>query len=341
MELSTPAINELVQFQVLATQYGLQLAYPENLTFVTQQTKRELLEKTFNIWKVLQEKITKTDAKLGLAAAEINTINKIKLYTEASKTLLGDDFVPLPLFQYSNADQLQKTFADEPQLLSYNQKLNDGSAGMVRESWLQSVARVRKGVAQFETVRIMSEAVSNADLRLRMAQVPYRPNDSWLGLEFPETYEGAPFNILDDTIALSLHGETAFETKQHQSAFIIDEWTEKIPIADEITGVAFHYNQPNAAAPQSIIVAIEPTGGAKWDWDVLQGVLTDTLRRAKSRAVEPDHIMEHDTLRVLLPMTIASFDVNEANVSLDYLTLSDKFLKVASTANLQLYKKWN
>jgi hypothetical protein len=40
-------------------------------------------------------------------------------------------------------------------------------------------------------------------------------------------------------------------------------------------------------------------------------------------------------------MTIASFDVNEANVSLDYLLLSDKFLTVAKTQNLQLYKKWN
>lgn len=341
LELSDFTIGELVKFQVLATQYGVQLAYPENLTFITQQSKRDLLEKTLNIWKVLAEKIQKADAKLDLAASELNVSNKIKLYTEASKVLLGDDFVPLPIFKYSNAGQLQKTFADEPQLLSYYQKLYDSSAGTTRDSWLQSVARVRKAVAQFETVRMMSEAISNTDLRLRMAQVPYRPNDSWLGLEFPETYEGAPFNILDDTIALSLHGETAFETQQHQAAFIIDEWTEKIPVAEEITGVAFHYNQPNAAAPQSIIVAVEPTGAATWDWDVLQGVLSDTLRRAKSRAVEPDHIMEHDTLRVLLPMTIASFDVNEANVSLDYLTLSDKFLKVASAANLQLYKKWN
>jgi hypothetical protein len=88
-------------------------------------------------------------------------------------------------------------------------------------------------------------------------------------------------------------------------------------------------------------VAIEPTGSGKWDWNVLQGIIYDTLRRAKSRAVEPDHLMENPALGVLLPMTIASFDVNEANVSLDYLLLSDKFLTLAKNQNLELYKKWN
>jgi hypothetical protein len=174
-----------------------------------------------------------------------------------------------------------------------------------------------------------------------MAQVPYRPNDSWLGFEFPHQYNGAPFNILDDTIALTLLGDAAANPSSPQSALVIDDWTEKIPVNEEVTGIAFHYNQASASAPQSVIVAIEPTGAGKWDWDVLQGIIYDTLRRAKSRAVEPDHLMENPALGVLLPMTIASFDVNEANVSLDYLLLSDKFLTVAKTQNLQLYKKWN
>ena len=50
--------------------------------------------------------------------------------------------------------------------------------------------------------------------------------------------------------------------------------------------------------------------------------------------------MEHDVLKILLPMTIASFDVKEANVSLDYLVLNDNFMQVAKSANLQLYTKW-
>ncbi|WP_346236779.1 hypothetical protein ABDK00_013940 [Niabella insulamsoli] len=341
IELSDETLNKMMQLQITASTYGVQLAYPENLTFITLQKKKELLEKTQQVWQVLGTKIAKTNAKLGAAAGETNIFNKIKLYTEASKILLGDDFVPLPQFQYANTDDLQKTFANESQLLAYHQKKNELSKGALKDAWIQSVARVRKDVARFETVRTMAESISQSDLRLQMAQVPFRPDDSWLGVEFPKEYAGAPFTIMDDTVSLALIGETAFETAQKQSAWIIDEWTEKIPIADEVTGVAFHYNQPNAAAPQSIIVAIEPTGGEKWDWDVLQGVLDDTLRRSKSRAVEPDHIMEHETLSVLLPMTIASFDVNEANVSLDYLLLSDKFQKLAATANLQLYKKWN
>ncbi|MFT4094005.1 MAG: hypothetical protein QM640_10220 [Niabella sp.] len=341
LDLNNEAIDAVTNFQIMTTGYGVQLAYPENLTLITRQSKQELLEKTFNTWKIIDEKIKKATGTLSAAQAEINITNKLNLYTAAAKTVLGDDFVPLPQFKYSNPDILDKTFSDEKQLLSYIQKVNNNSDAVNKESWLQSVSRIRKAVAGLETVRIMSEAATGSEIIFKMAQVPFRPDDSWLGFEFPQEYNGSPFNIMEDTIALSINGAAATKTASSQSAIIIDEWTEKIPIDEEVTGVAYHYNQPNACAPQSVIVAIEPTGSGKWDWDVLQGVLSDTLRRAKSRAVEPDHIIEHTALSVLLPMTVASFDVNEANVSLDYLLLSDKFLKIATAANLQLYKKWN
>lgn len=340
LELSDESIADIIAFQIMATTYGVQLAYPENFNQITQQSRQDLLQKTFNIWKIIKEKLNVAEDKLSLALAETNVGNKIKLYTEAAKAIMGDDFAPIQRFKYSNAADLDKTFGEEKQLLSYAKTVNNNSDLVNKESWLQSVSRVRPAIAKFEAMRIMCEAISGTEISLKVAQVPFRQKDSWLGFEFPLEYDGKPFNILDDTLALAVHGDAAFKTTEDQSVLIVDEWTEKIPVDEEITGIAYHYNQPNAAAPQAVIVAVEPTGSGKWDWDVLQGVLQNTLRRAKSRAVEPDHIMEHDVLRVLLPMTVASFDVNEANVSLDYLLLNDKFLKVASASNLSLYTKW-
>lgn len=341
LELDDAAITAIINFQIMATSYGVQLAYPENQNLIVSLNKRDLLEKTFNIWKIIDDKIRNAGKKLTDAESETNITSKLNLLISATKTVLGDDFIPIPQFKYNNPESLDETFADEKQLLSYAETVTGNSDSVNKESWIQSVSRVREPVALLETVRIMAEAASGNEVGFIMAQVPYRQADSWLGFEFPKEYDGAPFNIMDDTISLAVIGEAATDTKAAQSVLIVDDWTEKIPVDEEITGVAFHYNQASATAPQSVIVAIEPTGNGKWDWSVLQGVLNDTLRRAKSRAVEPDHLMENQALSVLLPMTIASFDVNEANVSLDYLLLSDKFLKIAKEQNLQLYKKWN
>jgi hypothetical protein len=341
LELNEAAVTAITNFQIMATAYGVQLAYPENQTFITKINQRDFLEKTFNIWKILDTKIKSGNKKLSDAVADTNYITKRNSFIDAAKVLMGDDFVPIPQFNYSNPEILAQCFADEKQILSHAETVSTIPAEANKELWIQSVSRVRERVANLESTRIMAESVSDNEIHFQMAQVPYRPDDSWLGFEFPEQYNGSPFNILDDTIALAVAGSAAANTSSAQSALIIDDWTEKIPVNEEVTGIAFHYNQASAAAPQSVIVAIEPTGSGKWDWNVLQGIIYDTLRRAKSRAVEPDHLMENPALGVLLPMTIASFDVNEANVSLDYLLLSDKFLTLAKNQNLELYKKWN
>jgi len=294
-----------------------------------------------NLWKVILSKVQIGEEKLTKAFSESNVIPRLKLLSEAGKAVLGDDFVSIPRFHYSNGDMLDKSFGEEAQLLKHINKQSGLTGEINKESWLQSVARVRPAVARFETLRFMSEALDNAPMDLSVAQVPFRPEDSWLGFEFPKEYDGKPFNIKEDTVALAHLGKQARETKGLQSVLILDEWTEKIPVDEEITGVTYHYNQPNAVAPQAVLVAVEPTNNGKWDWDVLQGVLNDTIRRSRSRAVEPDQLMEHDVLKILLPMTIASFDVKEANVSLDYLLLNDKFMQVATNAKLQLYTKWD
>lgn len=341
LELSPEGIKRIVRFQIMASGYGVQLAYPENLNIITTQTRFDLLTKTANVWRILKEKLKITSDKLTLAAAETVSSIKSKLYTDASKAIAGDDFLIIPRFKFSNPEELKQSLDDQAQLLKFATESVGTTETLAIETWVQSVSRVRPATAKFETLRMMTEAMSENEVVLSVAQVPFRPGDSWVGMEFPTEFGGKPFNITGDTVAFTVHGSSAKNVEELQSVLMIDEWTEKIPIDEEITGIAYHYNQPNAAAPQSLILAIEPTGGAKWDWDSLQGILNDTFRRTKTRAVEPDHIMEHEALRVLLPMTIASFDVNEANVSLDYMVLNDKFMTAVKSQSLQLYAKWD
>jgi hypothetical protein len=365
IELDENALNEIQNFQIMASSFGIQLAYPENLNLSTlknradllkqnfgndiknesilaeNKLKADLLSKTFNTWKVINEKIKIAENRLTAFLVETESFPKNKLLTEAAKAILGDDFVIIPQFKYINSQEINQTFADTDQLLKSGIEKTLLDQNTLLNSWVQSVSRVRPEMDRFEKLRMMAEAGSEQEIDLQAIQIPFRKEDSWLGFELPELYEGKPFNILSDTLSLAVHGKWANNVDELQSVLVVDEWTEKIPIDNEITGVAYHYNQPNAMAPQSLIVAVEPTGAPKWDWDVLQGVLNDTLRRAKTRAVEPDHLMENEAMRVLLPMTVASFDVNETNISLDYLTLSDKFMTTIKSSNLPLYQKWS
>ena len=51
-----------------------------------------------------------------------------------------------------------------------------------------------------------------------------------------------------------------------------------IPNRVETTGIAVHYNQPNAQPPQTLLLAVAPQLTGSWTWAALLGVLGDTLR---------------------------------------------------------------
>ena len=40
-----------------------------------------------------------------------------------------------------------------------------------------------------------------------------------------------------------------------QCGLLLDEWTELVPSARETTGIAFHFDRPNAVAPQAMLLA--------------------------------------------------------------------------------------
>jgi hypothetical protein len=73
---------------------------------------------------------------------------------------------------------------------------------------------------------------------------------------------------------------------------LVDEWIEVVPNARETTGIVFQYNQPDAAPPQSILIAVPPDLSKAWNVWTLQQVLLDTLDLAMLRAVDPHSMGE-------------------------------------------------
>ena len=114
-----------------------------------------------------------------------------------------------------------------------------------------------------------------------------------------------------------------FKAGFRQSGLLLDDWTEEIPTQQEITGISFRFNQPNAAPPQTLLLAVTPQETGSWNWDDLVGTLRDTLERAKRRAVEPEKLEEQGLVwNALWPALVSEFStLQQADVSLDLMLM--------------------
>ena len=67
---------------------------------------------------------------------------------------------------------------------------------------------------------------------------------------------------------------------------MIDEWTEVIPDATQMTGVSFHVEQPAARAPQAILLAVAPDEAHVWSLANLEATVLETFDLARLRLVD-------------------------------------------------------
>jgi hypothetical protein len=190
--------------------------------------------------------------------------------------LLGQDWRPLGHVTAARADELQAAFAAG--------KAVQGGDPLAAVTWLQRAAHVREGAARLEGALLYAEALgSPARLSLQVAQLPRRPGDRWVGL--PET----PKQPIRGG-RLSLVAQAAAPPKPVGNplvGLVVDEWTEVIPAATQVTGLSFHFDQPNSRAPQAILVAVPPTEDRVWNLDTLEAVLLETLDLADVRLADP------------------------------------------------------
>jgi hypothetical protein len=162
-------------------------------------------------------------------------------------------------------------------------------------------------------------------------QLPYRDNDTWLSIEFAEGT-----TIVHDTIAILQCLPQGFQPAGVQTGLLIDEWTETLPQKQEVSGIAFNYDQPNSAPPSAILLAVTPAIAGKWQWNDLTATVLDTFERAKLRAVEPDIIDTIGGFSTPLPATISEFSTSGNGISLDYLFnikyVADQVTTLSTTA---------
>jgi hypothetical protein len=230
-------------------------------------------------------------------AVALTVTQKVERYREAARQLLGSDFNFLPRFTLKNPDELSAALAFR-ELPVEGGLLRHSADPMIVEEWFQGAAAVRERLQTLATLATMGDAFAIPFPALRPLQLPFRASDYWVAVQYPDV--PTPESDDEDTTLFRPVGDflsvvqvlptSGFHPGARQTGLLLDAWSEVIPNRAETTGIAVHYNQPSAQAPQVLLLAVTPELTGAWSWNDLVGVLGDTLRRAKLRAVEPDQI---------------------------------------------------
>src|SRR5205814_1906978 len=144
-------------------------------------------------------------------------------------------------------------------------------------TWVQRMARVRDGVARLNATLQYAEALNTGEkLTLTIAQLPYGVTDRWVGLSLNDGQQ-----LPGGKLSLVVQSAAPLNVHKPLVGLLIDEWVEVVPSVTETTGIALQYDQPNAAPPQSILVAVPPEIESPWTVWSLQQVLLETLDLAR------------------------------------------------------------
>src|SRR6185437_7356533 len=86
-------------------------------------------------------------------------------------------------------------------------------------------------------------------------------------------------------------GPAALATAPTLRGIVLDEVAEVIPMPSVTTGLAVHYDAPNARPPQTVLLAVSPNTALPWTWRMLRATVSEAMALARLRGVELDDLV--------------------------------------------------
>ena len=309
-QLTTPdTTNEetLRSLIIRSASFGVAGAVPLSARGASLADRETLLTQAGSIQKELAQRIDQLAALSGSSNVGTATAEARRDYALAQlRVIFGKAFVVLPRFSATNAAELELSLANSSTL--------QGGDPLAAITWFQRMARVRDGVTRLNDTLQYAEALNTGEkLKLTIAQLPHNEKDRWVGspLKAGQRLPGGKLSLVVQSVA-------PVDVRQPLVGLLIDEWVEVVPSANETTGITFQYDQPNAAPPQTILLAVPPESTAPWTVWSLQQVLLETLDLARIRAVDPDAL---DEVGHYLPALYVAHNTAGDAVSTDFTTV--------------------
>ncbi|MGZ8486846.1 MAG: hypothetical protein ACXW6R_24655, partial [Candidatus Binatia bacterium] len=271
----------LRQLMTRAAGFGVAGAVPLSAAGDAPAERQVLLTQAGSIHKELAQRLEHLAALASGFTSGTATADDRRAHALARLSIdFGKGFVVLSRFTPANGAELEQALADSAKV--------QGGDPVISTTWLQRMARVRDGVARLHAALSYAEALNTGEkLRLTIAQLPYDANDRWVGLPLQ-----AGQSLAGGKLSLAVQSAAPIDARRPLAGLLIDEWVEVVPNAQETTAISFQYDQPNAAPPQTILLAVPPQVDLPWTVWSLQQVLLETLDLARIRAVDPDALDE-------------------------------------------------
>jgi hypothetical protein len=207
----------------------------------------------------------------------------VDILVDLARRVAGSAVVPLPAVASALNDH--RLLVDDERAPS--------SAAV--EEWLGRVARVRTSAANYDDLRLFVEAGGGEPDPLAVAQLPLVDGEAWLGGALAP--DDAPRNALrawrrpsGPRAHVVVAGAPELATGGTARGLVLDEYVEVLPAPTATTGLALHYDAPNARPPQSVLLAIQPDPAQSWGWELLEAIVLETLALAQMRLVELDDL---------------------------------------------------
>jgi hypothetical protein len=227
---------------------------------------------------------------------------------KAIQSILPESFRVLPLFKLNekpeNKDEEEENTEDYRDGLRHQLDADfryDNLTPLQLENWIKEASKVREPMLKLQNVRQIMQVTMIEEGEMAVIQLPFKPDKDreWLGREVSSE------DLLDDkeSILLMEKDNLRIGDEGWNTGMVFDRWMELIPYRTQEAGLVFNFDQPNAEAPQTVLLSICPRIRTKYDkfgkrplriknWSLndLIMTLTDTQGMAKNRAIEPDHL---------------------------------------------------
>ncbi len=298
----TPDLTQVVARLDGLARHGVTDAYREPVSLNTAWLDHHRA----HLSAVAAEARRRLDAEAALVAppAADGPDAAVRHHTARLRTLLGDDFPVAPTWTVAAAERPALT-----DLLGNSAALT-GPDPLVVDTWLTRLARVRPGAKALRSALLHADVVGAAARPLVVGQTPRSSTDRWAALPGPSA--GA------DRLVVAVHTVRAVDAAAPLVGLVLDEWSERVPTAKEVTGLAFHHDAPGARAPQSMLLAMPTAPDGVWSVDQVVDAVDQAFHVATTRTLPWGQVRDGH----FLPATYVPFNSAGATASTD-LTAAD------------------
>ena len=262
---------------------------------------KALLE-TVRLQHAFFEKMRTLHENLSVALKEAITIvseateKTYHTYTEAIQKVLVNNMLIVPNFvPDANVplklldDQKSKTYFGNVKPFTVDENI-------------QSLSKVSEQMMRFHQLRLFQKWNDRPDEIVPM-QIPIiGDKHRWLGTEVEsENYVNDAFTYM---VVKPQNIPSHEAEKPLMAGIVLDHWIERIPYMEQTAGLAFTFDQPDAEAPQALLLAVSTKDSRDkyWSEDMLLRTVKSTVHLVKSRSVEPDNLKEHSWTSGLFPL---------------------------------------